>query len=157
MNFSRITEDIFVGTTPSLQDFERLHNLGVRLVINMRLWLGRPPAEGHPPLEYLRLRTFDSPLVPIPAEALIRGTHAALRVIGEGGRVYTHCSLGRHRSVAMAAAILIAQGLPAEAAMHLIKARRPEADPEAPHIRPRIVSFGQMWRCATQSARADAG
>ena len=157
MDFSRITDDVLVGTTPGLQDFEHLHDMGVRLVINMRLWLGRPPAEGHPPLEYLRLRTFDSPLVPIPAEALIRGTHAALRVIGEGGRVYAHCSRGRHRSVAMAAAILIAQGLSAEAAMQLIKDRRPEADPGAPHIRPRIVTFGKMWQSGTQSARAEAG
>ena len=157
MNFSRITEDVFVGTTPGPEDFEHLRNLGVRLVINMRLWMGRPPAEGHPSLEYLRLRTFDSPLVPIPEEALIQGAHAALRVIGEGGRVYTHCSRGRHRSVAMAAAILIAQGLSAETAMQLIRARRPDADPEAPHIRPRIVAFGQMWRGAAPSARADAG
>jgi protein-tyrosine phosphatase len=76
----------------------------------------------------------------------MQGTRAALQVIGSGGRVYTHCSRGRHRSVAMAAAILIAQGFSPEAAMQLIKERRPEADPGASHIRLRILEFGRMWR-----------
>ena len=55
--------------------------------------------------------------------ALIRGTHAALGEIGRGGKVYTHCTRGRHRSVAMGAAILIAQGLSPDKAMGLIKVR----------------------------------
>jgi hypothetical protein len=146
MDYSTITDDILVGTTPRNEDYARLHLLGVRLVINMRLWWGRPPAENLGSLQYVRLRTFDSPLVPIPTMALIRGTRLALPVIADGGRVYTHCSRGRHRSVAMAAAILIGQGLTAEAAMQLIKQRRPAADPEAHHIRPRIVEFGRVWR-----------
>lgn len=145
MNFSRITNDVLVGTTPGAADFERLRDLGVQLVINMRLLRGRPPREGGPKLGYLRLRTFDNPLLPIPAGALIRGVRAALDVIKEGGSVYTHCSRGRHRSVAMAAAILIAQGHGAEEAMALIKDRRPQADPAAAHIRPRILEFSERW------------
>jgi len=154
MNFSRITEDVLIGTTPGPADYERLRDLGVRLVINMRLWWGRPPASHLSSVEYLRLRTFDSPLLPIPTRALLLGTRAALPVIADGGRIYTHCSRGRHRSVAMAAAILIAQGLSPEAAMQLIKQQRPEADPEAHHIRPRILEFGQVWQTAAGAAAA---
>ena len=145
MNFSKITDDVFVGTTPGPGDFESLRQLGIRLVINMRLLLGHPPVHALSSMQYLRLRTFDSPLMPIPTSALIRGARAALKVIGEGGIVYAHCSRGRHRSVAMAAAILIAQGLSAEDAIRLIKAQRPVADPEAAHIRPRIIEFGEIW------------
>lgn len=148
MDFSQITRELLVGTTPGLQDYQRLDGLGVRLVINMRLLRGRPPGDLFPHLQYLRLRTFDSPLLPIPTAALIQGTRAALHVIEHGGRVYAHCSRGRHRSVAMAAAILIAQGHTSEEATRLIKARRPEADPEASHIRARILEFSRVWRSA---------
>jgi protein tyrosine phosphatase (PTP) superfamily phosphohydrolase (DUF442 family) len=144
VNVSRITESLLVGTTPARADFECLQGMGVRLVINMRLLWGRSPTAT--PLKYLRLRTFDSPLLPIPTDALLRGTHAALQVIRDGGSVFAHCSRGRHRSVAMAAAILIAQGLSPEAAMQLIRERRPQADPSAAHIRRQILEFGRVWR-----------
>jgi protein tyrosine phosphatase (PTP) superfamily phosphohydrolase (DUF442 family) len=146
MNYSRITDNVLVGTTPGPKDYEHLHDMGVRLVINMRLLRGHPPDAAARTVQYLRLRTIDSPLTPIPAGALLRGARAAQEVIDLGGSVYTYCARGRHRSVAMAAAILITQGLTAEAAMELIKERRPEADPEALHIRPRIMEFARVWR-----------
>jgi protein tyrosine phosphatase (PTP) superfamily phosphohydrolase (DUF442 family) len=148
LNFSRITEDVLVGTTPRPADFARLQRMGVRLVINMRSFRGSRPEALDPKLQYLRLRTFDNPLLLIPTSALIRGVLAALRVIQDGGSVYTHCSRGRHRSVAMAAAILIAQGRTPEEAMTLIKQQRPRADPGAAHIRSRILKFEQAWRLA---------
>jgi protein tyrosine/serine phosphatase len=95
-------------------------------------------------MRYVRLRTFDSPLLPIPSAALMRGTRSALEVIAQGGGVYTHCSRGRHRSVAMAA-ILIAQGYSPEAAMQKIREQRAVADPGASHIRPRILEFARAW------------
>jgi protein tyrosine phosphatase (PTP) superfamily phosphohydrolase (DUF442 family) len=145
MDISRVTDFLYVGTTPAQEDFQRLHELGVRLVINMRLLLGRAPLRALPSMRYVRLRTFDNPLLPIPSAALVRGTRAALEVIAQGGGVYTHCSRGRHRSVAMAAAILIAQGLTPEAAMHIIRERRAVADPGASHIQPRILEFARVW------------
>jgi len=151
MDISRITDSLYVGTTPGQQDFQRLHDLGVRLVINMRLLLGEPPSRALPNMRYVRLRTFDNPLLPIPASALVRGTRTALAVIAEGGGVYTHCSRGRHRSVAMAAAILIAQGLPPESAMQIIRERRAVADPGAAHIRPRILEFARAWVAENRS------
>ncbi|HET6846084.1 MAG TPA: dual specificity protein phosphatase [Anaerolineales bacterium] len=148
MNLSRITDNVLVGTTPGPADFERLHEMGIRLVINMRLLRGRGPDAASPGVQYLRLRTFDNPLLPIPTGALVRGVRAALEVIRDGGSVYTHCSRGRHRSVAMAAAILIALGRSPEEAMVLIKQRRPLADPNATHIRSRILKFETAWRLA---------
>jgi hypothetical protein len=145
MDISRITDSLYVGTTPGQEDFLRLHELGVRLVINMRLLLGRPPSRILRSMRYVRLRTFDNPLLPIPSTALIRGTRTALEVIAQGGGVYTHCSRGRHRSVAMAAAILIAQGYAPEAAMQKIRAQREVADPGAAHIQPRILEFARAW------------
>jgi protein tyrosine phosphatase (PTP) superfamily phosphohydrolase (DUF442 family) len=148
LNFSRITDEVLVGTTPQAADFVRLYDMGVRLVINMRLLRGRAPQAEAPTVRYLRLRTFDNPLLPIPTTSLVRGVRAALQVIQEGGSVYAHCSRGRHRSVAMAAAILIALGRSPEEAMALIKRQRPHADPEAAHIRSRIYQFDRAWALA---------
>lgn len=153
MDHSRITEDVLVGTTPRPADFVRLHELGVRLVINMRFLRGAPPKASAQGLQYLRLRTFDSPLLPIPTSALMRGVRAAMTVIQAGGSVYIHCSRGRHRSVAMAAAILIAQGRSPEEAMALIKQHRPDSDPSAGHIRSQILKFGEIWTPAQPGSR----
>ncbi len=146
MNYSQITDDLYVGTTPSQADYERLRRLGVRLVINMRFVHGQRPRAGNPSMEYMRLRTFDSPLLPIPIAALVRGAQAAIEVLHRGGKVYAHCSRGRHRGVAMTAAILIARGLSADEAISLIKQKRAEADPEAGYIKRRILLFEQRWR-----------
>ncbi len=145
MNFSTITDSLLVGTAPGRRDFDLLRDMGVSLVINMRWMPGPRPPVGDPMLRYAWFRTFDNPLLPIPLRALVQGVQLALEEIKAGGKVYTHCAAGRHRSVAMAAAILIAQGLAPEGAMDLIKERRPVADPQAYHIRRCIVKFAQQW------------
>jgi protein-tyrosine phosphatase len=145
VNYSKITKNLWIGTTPSRLDFEALRQEGVRLVINMRFGHGSHSIAGDPAFHYLWLRTFDSPIFPIPVRALIQGVQAALEVIGEGGKVYAHCARGRHRSVAMGAAILIAQGFSPEAAMSLIKEQRAAADPYIFYIRRRILLFAQSW------------
>src|SRR5574341_1357304 len=81
MDYSKITDDLFIGTTPTVPDYEHLRELGVRLVINMR-WEFRPPPDSfEPPLRFLWQRTFDSPLIPIPMWALHRGAQAALEAV----------------------------------------------------------------------------
>ena len=145
MDFSRITDDLFIGTTPLTEDYQLLHDLGVHLVINMR-WEHRLRSDTHAqPLSFLWLRTIDNPLFPIPIRALQRGALAALETIQAGGKVYTHCAGGRHRGVAMGAAVLIAQGYSPQEAIALIKANRPVADPDAFYIRSRIFRFAQQW------------
>ncbi|HUI87142.1 MAG TPA: dual specificity protein phosphatase [Anaerolineales bacterium] len=145
MNFSQITDDLFIGTTPRRRDYDVLRGLGVRLVINMRFTRGPKPHFRDLHIQYLWLRTFDNPLIPIPLRAFMRGVNAALETIHSGGKVYVHCAHGRHRSVAMGAAILIAQGMPAHQAMALIKARRASADPNIFYIRRRIMLFARRW------------
>lgn len=148
MDFSRITDDLFIGTTPAATDYGCLRELGVELVINMRFEHRLVPDVHNPPLELLWLRTIDSPLFPIPIRTLVRGAQAALGKIRSGGKVYAHCAGGRHRGVAMGAAILVAQGYAAEAAMQLIKERRSSADPFAFYIRRRILRFATQWEAS---------
>jgi len=150
VNFSQITDDLFIGTTPRRKDYDTLRGLGVRLVINMRFTRGPKPHFRDLHIQYLWLRTFDNPLIPIPLRALTRGVNAALEVIHTGGKVYVHCAHGRHRSVAMGAAILIAQGMPANEAIALIKERRSAADPNVFYIRRRIHFFARRWSLIKQ-------
>ncbi len=146
MNFSRITDYLFIGDTPHTDDYDLLRELGVRLVINMR-FERRPFFDPHqPPLEFLWLRTIDSPGLVIPIRSLMRGVQAALETIQRGGKVYAHCGKGRHRGVAMGAAILIALGYEPEEAMELIKSRRSIADPDAFYIRSRILRFARQYQ-----------
>lgn len=146
MNFSLITDDLLIGTTPSKEDYNTLRRLGVTLVINMRVEY-RPRKDPHPsPLHLLWLPSFDSPLIPISIKALQRGAHAALETIHNGGKVFAHCAGGVHRGVTMGACILIAQGHAPHSAMDLIKLKRPQADPFAFYIRPRILKFASQWK-----------
>jgi len=146
MDISQITDDLYVGGQPSAHDTAGLRDRGVRLVIAMRAL--RRPAEAfaEPPLQVLWLRTLDSPLTPIPPHTFVRGVEAALAVIRAGGRVFVHCKHGRHRSVAMAAAILIAQGDTAEDAMQRLRQGRKRADPHIWYIRQQIERFEKHWR-----------
>jgi hypothetical protein len=146
MNFSRITDSLFIGDTPLREDYDYLRALGVRLVINMRL--EKRPARDlhHPPLKLLWLPTIDSPGLVIPIRCLLRGVRAALETIRTGGKVYAHCARGRHRGVAMGASILIALGYDPHDAMQLIKLQRPDADPDVFYIRSRILRFARAWQ-----------
>jgi protein tyrosine phosphatase (PTP) superfamily phosphohydrolase (DUF442 family) len=146
MNFSKITDSLFIGDTPRRDEYDTLRDLGVRLIINMR-FEKYPTRDIHqPPLNFLWLPTIDSPVLVIPVRFLVRGVRAALATIREGGKVYTHCAKGRHRGVAMGAAILIALGYDPAEAMQLIKLQRPSADPDIFYIRRRILRFAFAWK-----------
>ena len=147
MNFSRITDNLFIGDTPSLADYDQLRDLGVRLVINMRIEKRPAPDPHRLPLKFLWLPTVDNPLFLIPTCFLMRGVRAALETLKTGGKVYVHCAKGRHRGVAMmGASILIAQGYSPDQAMQLIKSQRPIADPDIFYIRNRILRFAKKYQ-----------
>src|SRR5215510_7623944 len=124
MDISPITNDLFVGAQPETAHAPELGALNIGLIINMRAELRPDPVYGAPPFRSLWLRTYDFFLTPIRVATLEQGAQAALAVIGQGQRVLVHCQRGRHRSVAMAAAILIAQGYTARDAMQLIAEKR---------------------------------
>ena len=153
MNLSQITDDLFIGNTPSRKDYNRLRDLGVRLIINMRLTSAPKLDPRQQSIKALWLRSIDSPFFPLSIQKLIHGAQAALETIRDGGKVYAHCAYGRHRSVAMGACILIAQGYTSGDAMQLIADRRSVADPFAWYIRPRILKFAKEWNVGADAVR----
>jgi len=145
MDCSPITDTLFLGTTPTPRDYDHLRSLGITLVINMRVEQRPHPDPHHEPIRTLRFRTFDSPFLPIPLRVLEKGVRAAVDEIERGGKVFVHCFGGRHRSAAMAASILIAQGHPPAEAMALLKERHANADSDIWYIKNRILNFAKRW------------
>lgn len=141
---SAITDQLFIAPRPRTRHMEQFCGLGVDLVLSM-IGVRPPRALAEPPFRLVRLPVFDNPLLPIPLAILQFGVSAALPVLASGGRVLVYCRAGRHRSVAMAACILIARGMTADEAMDTIVAHRPYADPHARHIERRIRAFEQEW------------
>jgi len=151
MDISAITDNLYVGSQPDAAHAEALGALNIGLVINMRAELRPHAVYMAPPFSSLWLRTYDTFFTPIRLTTLEQGARAALAVIGQGRRVLVHCQRGRHRSVAMAAAILIAQGYTARDAMRLIREKRAVADPQIWYIRWQIEKFERYWSKRNQT------
>jgi protein tyrosine phosphatase (PTP) superfamily phosphohydrolase (DUF442 family) len=145
MDISKITDQLYIAAHPKAEDAGAIRDLNVRLVLNM-IFIRPAKVYDQPPFRMLTLRTFDSIFLPIPISKLEKGVKAALPVIEAGDSVLVYCREGRHRSVAMAAAILIGQGQSADQAMQLIKSHRSKADPYAWHIQRQIRKFEEVWR-----------
>jgi protein tyrosine phosphatase (PTP) superfamily phosphohydrolase (DUF442 family) len=144
MDISEITNQLYIAAHPKAEAADAIRELNVRLILNMIFFR---PADVYrqPPFQMLTLRTFDSIFLPIPIGKLMRGVESALPVLEKGEGVLVYCREGRHRSVAMAASVLIGQGRSADDAMQLISTKRPKADPYAWHIQRRIRKFEQIW------------
>ena len=146
MDISEINDYLYVGGQPAHTDCADLCARNVGLVINMRGESRPHAAFSAPPLSVLWLRTYDTFFTPIGMRVLEEGVRAAAPIIANGQKVLVHCHYGRHRSVAMAAAILIAQGATAREAMAMLSARRASADPHIWYIRRQIEKFERHWR-----------
>lgn len=144
MDISQITDYLFIAAQPKAEDADVIRDLSVRLILNM-IFIRPAEVYRQPPFRMLTLRTFDSIFLPMPMGKLIKGVEAAVPVIQAGEGVLVYCREGRHRSVAMAATILIALGNSADQAMQLIKSQRAKADPYAWHIQRRIHNFAEIW------------
>jgi protein tyrosine phosphatase (PTP) superfamily phosphohydrolase (DUF442 family) len=146
MDISPITPYLYVGAQPANEHAPELCALGIGLVISMRGETRPHSVFDTAPLRSLWLRTYDVFFLPIPVNTLLQGVRVALDVIGQGQAVLVHCQRGRHRSVALAAAILIAHGHSAPDAMRLLRQQRAVADPHIWYIRRQIEKFERQWK-----------
>lgn len=146
VDISKITDYLYVGAQIGHEHVEELKVMKFDLIISM---IGQvAPAEIYtlPPFKTLWIKTYDSFLLPISIEKLLTGVEVALPVIKAGGKVLAFCMQGRRRSIAMAAAILIAMGHNSDEAIALLIAGRKIADPRRWYIRHRIKLFEKRWK-----------
>jgi protein-tyrosine phosphatase len=122
MNYNRITEHLYVGGRLKPYDWETLAKLGITVNVSLQAeeqdqFLGvRPEVSLWLPTQDFVGPGVDMLQIAVPfVQAMIR----------EGRRVYVHCYAGVGRSPTVAAACLYASGMSLEAALALIKARRP--------------------------------
>ena len=149
MDISPITPYLYVGAQPSVAHAADLCALNIGLVISMRGETRPHSVFNTAPLKSLWLRTYDVFFLPIPVNTLVEGVRVALEAIDQGQAVLVHCQRGRHRSVALAAAILIAHGHTAADAMRLLRQQRAVADPHIWYIRQQIEKFEKQWKGRT--------
>lgn len=142
-DISFVTPYLAVGSLPKKAEYAYLKNIGVKLIINMIFFRGNGSSCDLP---VLRLRSFDNPFAPLPLGAMIRGAEAGVALIRQQEKIFVHCMRGRHRSPAMAAAILIALGYSLDDAIAMIKKARPVARPDTLYIKRRIIAFEKIWR-----------
>lgn len=145
LDYNQITDYLFVGKTPRARDYAELLRAGVRLVINMRVEAYALAINARRSIKTIWLPSLDTKFTPIRVDKIVKAVKQADAVIKNGGKVYVYCRAGRHRSVAMATAILISQGLDIDSAVALMKSKRLVADPEKPHIYKVISKFSRLW------------
>jgi protein-tyrosine phosphatase len=146
IDISRVTDYLYVGSRVGREHADELKVLNFNLIISM---IGQlPPDEIYtrPPFKTLWIKTFDTFFTPISVKKLLAGVEAALPVVKNEGKVLVFCMQGKRRSVAMAAAILISMGHPAEQAIDLLTTARTVADPRRWYIRRQIEAFERYWR-----------
>ena len=145
-DISKVTDYLYVGSRVRKEHVDELKLLNFDLIISM---IGQlPPEEIYtlPPFKTLWLRTYDTFFTPISIKKLLVGVEAALAVIQNKGKVLVFCMQGKHRSIAMAAAILISMGHTSEQAINALTTTRKAADPRRWYIRFQINAFEKYWR-----------
>jgi hypothetical protein len=150
-NYSRITDQLYIGAWPVGENYNEIVGLGVRLIINMD-WVPPDPKLSEPPLKVLTLVTRDSPVTPMPLEKIWTGVRAAGDSIAKGDNVMVYCKVGRHRSATMACCILVSQGCTADEAIQTVRERRPVARPDHATFKRVIKKFEKEWRAANPSS-----
>ena len=145
MDISKVTDYLYVSSMIGKKDVNELKSLNFNLIISMISEI--PPDEIYtlPPFKTLWIKTYDAFFIPISVKKLLVGVEAALPIIQNKGKVLVFCREGKHRSIAMAAAILISMGHTSKQAVNLLTAARKAADPGMFYIWMRIKAFERYW------------
>lgn len=146
IDISKVTDYLYVGSRVGKEHAEELKVLNFDLIISMIGHLAPDKIYTLPPFKTLWIKTYDTFFTPIPVKKLLAGVEAASPIIRSNGKVLVFCMAGRHRSVAMAAAILISLGHTVEQATDLLTTARTVADPTRWYIRRQIQAFARYWR-----------
>lgn len=142
MNYSKITDDLFVGTNMCCASHfdEALLKQGVKADISLEAEkLDHPAGVSF----FLWLPTIDHTAPSLDALAL--GVQKIRFCLSRGIKVYVHCKNGHGRAPTLAAAYFVSTGLSVKDALKLIQKRRREI-----HIEPiqlaRLEEFAAAYR-----------
>lgn len=144
LDYSQITENLYIGAWPTKVHREKIISLGVTLVI--ATILERIDRElGQPPLTLVHTRANDlGPRLIYPTNQLMKGVEPAVTTIQNDGKVMVFCKAGMHRSATMSACVLVGLGHSSDEAIKIVEAGREKAEIKETH-RKTIQKFEQTW------------
>ena len=105
-NLHRVTAQLYRGGQPTAEGMKRLHEMGIKTVVDLRTFHSDRDEIGETPLEYAHIRMFA--MLPTHDDLI-----AALRVITDAERtpVFVHCLHGADRTgIVIAAYRIVVEG-----------------------------------------------
>lgn len=128
LNMSWITGHLAVGGRIHPEDIKTLGRVGITHVVDTRSeYCDDEQALAREHIELLHLPTRDA--FPLTVEQLMQGAEWVQQHMKNGGRVLIHCEHGVGRSVLLACAVLVHEGMHAHDALQLIQRKRWQAAP----------------------------
>jgi len=145
LDYSQISEDLFIAAWPTKYHREKIISLDVTLVV-ATIMESIDKELGEPPLALVHTRAMDlGPRLIYPTNQLLKGVEPAVSTIHNGGKVVVFCKAGMHRSATMTACILVGLGHPTDEAIKIVEAGRDKAEIKETH-RKTIQNFEQTWK-----------
>lgn len=148
--FADVHPELVIGAYPlDADDVAMISSLGVQRVLNLVEDAEYAPGQRdqltalfrQAGIEERRMMLID--YGHLPAEELEQAVEVVVGWLGDGQRCYVHCRAGWQRSAAVAAgAIALSDGIDIEAALDLVRRRKPSANP-LPHQRADLLSWWQ--------------
>lgn len=133
LNMSWITPNLAVGGRIRPEDIPALSRAGITHVIDTRAeHKDDEQALAREGIKFYYLPVRDT--YPLTVEQMMEGAKWADEAIQQGGRVLIHCEHGVGRSVQLAVATLIYEGMNAHDAVHLVQEKRWQAAPNLRQI-----------------------
>jgi protein-tyrosine phosphatase len=128
---SEVIPGLYVGGQQTMRGLQRMRNLGITAVINMREE-SDDTARGVSLDHYLWLPITDDAAPPL--DALERGSRFIAEHLAAGRGVYVHCASGVGRAPTLAAAHLVDKGKTPAEAWSIVRKGRPFIRPTPPQI-----------------------
>lgn len=134
LDYSIINHNLLVGKTPRSLDYELLKDMGITLLINMRIEWPSKYITRQKLIKEVWASSIDSKYYPLNKPKMLRIAKVANSEIKKGGKVYVYCREGRHRSIVMVATILMLQGHSTQIIQKTVSQKRPVADLRAVEV-----------------------
>lgn len=145
LDYSQITENLYIGAWPTRYHREKIISLGVSLVVATIIEMIDKEL-GEPPLTLVHTRATDlGPRLIYPTKQLFKGVEPAVAAIQSGQKVMVFCKAGMHRSATMSSCVLVGLGHPADEAIKMVEAGREKAEIKETH-REAIIKFEGKWK-----------
>ena len=149
LNMNWVTDHLAVGGRVHPADIKALARMGITHVVDTRSeYSDDVQAFAKEHIELLHLPAADTQ--PFTTEQMIQGAKWVNERIAQDGRVLIHCEHGVGRSVLLACAVLVYEGMSAQDALQLVQQKRWQAAPNHKQVK-RLRQF-EATLVAEQSA-----